>query len=145
MKIDREKMTDNKLTLADWYKYPEADVQFTTDDNTIQRGYVRAIQVHSDTELEIECFPISFYHKTVSDCKLILRDISQLTDDEKKYIAKNFLLVDWGVLEGRTNQITLIHIMSWCEFEKLKDLLDYFREIGIDIDGMLASGRAVKE
>ena len=145
MKIDREKMTDNKLTLADWYKYYEADVQFTTDDNTIQRGYVRAIQVHSDTELEIECFPISFYHKTVSDCKLILRDISQLTDDEKKYIAKNFLLVDWGVLEGRTNQITLIHIMSWCEFEKLKDLLDYFREIGIDIDGMLASGRAVKE
>ena len=145
MKIDREKMTDNKLTLADWYKYYEADVQFTTDDNTIQRGYVRAIQVHSDTELEIECFPISFYHKTVSDCKLILRDISQLTDDEKKYIAKNFLLVDWGVLEGRTNQITLIHIMSWCEFEKLKDLLDYFREIGIDIDGMFASGKAVKE
>ena len=58
MKIDREKMTDNKLTLADWYKYYEADVQFTTDDNTIQRGYVRAIQVHSDTELEIECLPI---------------------------------------------------------------------------------------
>ena len=46
-------MTD-RLTLADCYKYPEADVQFTTDDNTIQRGYVRAIQVHSDTELEIE-------------------------------------------------------------------------------------------
>ena len=137
-------MTD-RLTLADCYKYPEADVQFTTDDNTIQRGYVRAIQVHSDTELEIECFPISFYHKTVSDCKLILRDISQLTDDEKKYIAKNFLLVDWGVLEGRTNQITLIHIMSWCEFEKLKDLLDYFREIGVDIDGMFKSGKAAKD
>ena len=82
---------------------------------------------------------------SLDNYQLELRTIGQLTDDEKKYIAKNFLLVDWGVLEGRTNQITLIHIMSWCEFEKLKDLLDYFREIGVDIDGMFVSGKAVKD
>ena len=134
-------MTDNKLTLADWYKYYEADVQFTTDDNTIQRGYVRAIQVHSDTELEIECFPISFYHKTVSDCKLILRDISQLTDDEKQYIIDNNIMHNIEVLlEYDINEI----IRNTYSNKTIK-LIDYFREIGIDIDGMFASGKAVKE
>lgn len=132
--LNENKMTE-KLTLEDCYKYPKARIKADTKDFK-----------------NVFTFTIYSFNSNLSsnqilreeNCKLILRDISQLTDEEKKYIAKNFLLVDWGVLEGRTNQITLIHIMSWCEFEKLKDLLDYFREIGIDIDGMLASGRAVK-
>ena len=138
-------MTD-RLTLADCYKYPEADVQFTTDDNTIQRGYVRAIQVHSDTELEIECFPISFYHKTVSDCKLILRDISQLTDDEKKYIVKNFVFASWNVFEKLT-ELNLTVLMGYCWFLKLKDLFDYLREKNIMIEkpDWFEIGKAVKE
>ena len=137
-------MTD-RLTLADCYKYPEADVQFTTDDNTIQRGYVRAIQVHSDTELEIECFPISFYHKTVSDCKLILRDISQLTDEEKQYIVKNFVFVSWNVFEKLT-ELNLTVLMGYCWFLKLKDLFDYLREKNIMIEkpDWFEIGKAVK-
>lgn len=139
-------MTD-RLTLADCYKYPEADVQFTTDDNTIQRGYVRAIQVHSDTELEIECFPISFYHKTVSDCKLILRDISQLTDDEKIYINDNLFYPLFK------NTVSLNANAVWNSFDELlasvkheTALIDYLREKNIMIENpdWFKIGKAVK-
>ena len=118
-----------KLTLADCFKYCKATIIYEQEKFFGIGDFFRC----SNPTLNI------------SDCKLILRSIEQLTDEEKQYIAKNFLLVDWGVLEGRTNQITLIHIMSWCEFEKLKDLLDYFREIGVDIDGMFKSGKAAKD
>lgn len=124
-----------KLTLADCFKYPEANI-INTDTISIYTNIKAFIVYHPiSDEMQYE----------ITNCKLILRTIEQLTDEEKQYIAKNFLLVDWGVLEGRTNQITLIHIMSWCEFEKLKDLLDYFREIGVDIDGMFKSGKAAKD
>ena len=126
-------MTEDKLTFRDALLYPKAMIV----KNATKYINIIAFIVHHPISDEMQY--------EITNCKLILRTIEQLTDEEKQYIAKNFLLVDWGVLEGRTNQITLIHIMSWCEFEKLKDLLDYFREIGIDIDGMLASGRAVKE
>lgn len=140
---DNNKMTENKLTLADWYKYYEADVQFTTDDNTIQRGYVRAIQVHSDTELEIECFPISFYHKAVSDCKLILRGITQLTDEEKEKIVKTYLEDN---LEEWTNSDEVFSlILDTCSFEELVTFFDYLRKIGVDIDGLIEIGKAVKD
>ena len=141
-------MTDNKLTLADWYKYYEADVQFTTDDNTIQRGYVRAIQVHSDTELEIECFPISFYHKAVSDCKLILRGITQLTDEEKKYINDNLFY------DLFKNTVSLNANAIWNSFDELlavcedkTALIDYLRgnNILIEPEDWFKSGKAVKD
>ena len=139
-------MTD-RLTLADCYKYPEADVQFTTDDNTIQRGYVRAIQVHSDTELEIECFPISFYHKTVSDCKLILRDISQLTDDEKKYINDNlFYGLFKNTLENQHKVWTTVNKL--CAVCKNKtELIDYLRKKNIMIEkpDWFEIGKAAKD
>ena len=140
-------MTD-RLTLADCYKYPEADVQFTTDDNTIQRGYVRAIQVHSDTELVIDCFPISFYHKAVSDCKLILRDIPQLTDEEKIYINDNLF---YGLFK---NTVSLNANAIWNSFDELlavcedkTALIDYLRgnNILIEPEDWFKSGKAVKD
>ena len=125
-------MTEDKLTFRDALLYPKAMIV----KNATKYINIIAFIVHHPISDEMQY--------EITNCKLILRTIEQLTDEEKQYIAKNFLLVDWGVLEGRTNQITLIHIMSWCEFEKLKDLLDYFREIGVDIDGMFESGKAVK-
>lgn len=126
-------MTEDKLTFRDALLYPKAMIV----KNATKYINIIAFIVHHPISDEMQY--------EITNCKLILRTIEQLTDEEKQYIAKNFLLVDWGVLEGRTNQITLIHIMSWCEFEKLKDLLDYFREIGVDIDGMFKSGKAAKD
>ena len=126
-------MTEDKLTFRDALLYPKAMIV----KNATKYINIIAFIVHHPISDEMQY--------EITNCKLILRTIEQLTDEEKQYIAKNFLLVDWGVLEGRTNQITLIYIMSWCEFEKLKDLLDYFREIGVDIDGMFKSGKAAKD
>ena len=126
-------MTEDKLTFRDALLYPKAMIV----KNATKYINIIAFIVHHPISDEMQY--------EITNCKVILRSIEQLTDEEKQYIAKNFLLVDWGVLEGRTNQITLIHIMSWCEFEKLKDLLDYFREIGVDIDGMFKSGKAAKD
>ena len=121
-------MTENKLTLADCFKY--------YNSRLIEKDGFKFNNIAEFLGCKFD---------SLDNYQLELRTIGQLTDEEKKHIAKNFLLVDWNVLAHNTNQITLIHIMSWCEFEKLKDLLDYFREIGVDIDGMFVSGKAVKD
>lgn len=132
-------MTD-KLTLQDCFKYPETPIQFINNDNIIRQGYIRAIEIHSDTELEIETFPIAFYHKAVSDCKLILRDITELTDEEKQYIIDNNFMDNIEVLfEYDINEI----IRNTYSNKTIK-LINYFQKIGIDIHGYLKSGKAVK-
>ena len=126
-------MTEDKLTFRDALLYPKAMIV----KNATKYINIIAFIVHHPISDEMQY--------EITNCKLILRTIEQLTDEEKKHIAKNFLLVDWNVLAHNTNQITLIHIMSWCEFEKLKDLLNYKLKIGVDIDGMFVSGKAVKD
>jgi len=115
---------NEKLTLADCFKYPNAMIQFKTDE--IRRGFIRNIFIKEDRELEIECFPISFYHQSTSACKLILRPLSDLTDEESfKYQD----LSDWY------GEIYLDTIKS----------IDYLRSINIDIDGFIEAGKAVAE
>ena len=80
----------------------------------------------------------------VCNCKLILRDISELTDEERKHILNNFifdLYIDTvGISEIVWDNFN--DLLACCEHRK--ESMDYLRSINIDIDGFLQSGKAVK-
>ena len=127
-------MTEDKLTFRDALLYPKATITS-----------VPLIHMFSDVKVLIE-----YAHENMltiqeiidfNNLKLILRDISQLTDEEKQYIIdKNFMHNIEVLFEYDINEI----IRNTYSNKTIK-LIDYFREIGIDIDGMFASGKAVKE
>jgi len=118
-------MTENKLTLEDCFKYYKATIIYEQEKFFGIGDFFRC----SNPTLNIP------------DCKLILRDIPQLTDEEKQYIVdKNFMHNIEVLFEYDINEI----IRNTYSNKTIK-LIDYFREIGIDIDGMFASGKAVKE
>ena len=102
-------------------------------------GKVNIIRLHDDQVQLIDNNVIVWTE--FENCKLILRDIPQLTDEEKQYIIdKNFMHNIEVLFEYDINEI----IRNTYSNKTIK-LIDYFREIGIDIDGMFASGKAVKE
>ena len=149
-------MTD-KLTLQDCFKYPKAkikriyDAEVTGTYKNIRlyqtflymvkdtiKLYPNIKQIRSSTELDFEAMC------NISNCKLILRDISELTDEERKHILNNFifdLYIDTvGISEIVWNNFD--DLLACCEHRK--ESIDYLRSINIDIDGFLKSGKAVK-
>ena len=122
-------MTENKLTLEDCFKYYKATIIYEQEKFFGIGDFFRC----SNPTLNI------------SDCKLILRDIPQLTDEEKQYIVKNFVFVSWNVFEKLT-ELNLTVLMGYCWFLKLKDLFDYLREKNIMIEkpDWFEIGKAVK-
>ena len=116
-----------KLTLADCYKYNKSTI---TSEPTIH--------VFSNVKVVIE-----YAHENMltiqeiidfNNLKLILRDLSQLTDEENIELKK---LYEEAIAIAEKDET-----MSW---ESSKTIVDYFRKIGVDIDGMFASGKAVKD
>ena len=127
-------MTD-KLTLADCYKYPKARI-FKSESFSYSNIYDF---IYHSWESQYSKF-------VISDCKLILRDISQLTDAEKIYINDNLFY------ELFKNTVSLNANAVWNSLDELlavcgdkTALIDYLRSISVDIDGMIASGKAVKD
>ena len=123
-------MTENKLTLEDCFKYYKATIIYEQEKFFGIGDFFRC----SNPTLNI------------SDCKLILRDIPQLTDEEKQYIVKNFVFVSWNVFEKLT-ELNLTVLMGYCWFLKLRDLFDYLREKNIMIEkpDWFEIGKAVKD
>ena len=127
----------DKLTLQDCFKYPEAPIIHS-------RGKLKSV-----FELIIWAYnlnlSVSFILKDY-ECKLILRDISELTDEEKQYINDNYidnLFKDTFNLDNIIwNDYT--EIMSICN-NKL-ELIDYLREknIMVEKEDWFKSGKAVK-
>lgn len=115
-------MTD-KLTLADCYKYPKARI-FKSESFSYSNIYDF---IYHSWESQYSKF-------VISDCKLILRSIEQLTDEENIELKK---LYEEAIAIAEKDET-----MSW---ESSKTIVDYFRKIGVDIDGMFASGKAVKD
>ena len=125
-------MTDNKLTLADCFKYPNAKVK--TRNNIVSNIYSLII---FNGEMSIE------YVLNVYDCKLILRDIGNLTNEEKKHILNSFVFELFNDSAGESNWDSFNELFAICENKM--GLIDYLRSINIDIDRFIASGKAVKD
>lgn len=126
-----------KLTLDDCYKYPNTRIKADTKDFK-----------------NVFTFTIYSFNSNLSsnqilreeNCKLILRSIEQLTDAEKIYINDNLFY------ELFKNTVSLNANAVWNSLDELlavcgdkTALIDYLRSISVDIDGMIASGKAVKE
>ena len=132
---DNNKMAENKLTLADCYKYNKATITS-----------VPTIHVFSNVKVLIE-----YAHENMltiqeiidfNNLKLILRSIEQLTDEEKAQLLENHL-------NDQGRDILKRSSYSYGNFEnRLYELdvkqTDYLRSISVDIDNFLKSGKAVK-
>lgn len=129
-------MAKNKLTLEDILKYYKAEI--IPAEKGEWSGWIKSIDLeHKMLVVSLKGFyPEVHMDVHISDCKLILRDIEQLTDEERKHIMKlslnplRFPVLAFGTLDF---------------FEDDKNVFDYLRSINIDIDGFLASGKAVKD
>jgi len=130
-------MTD-KLTLQDCLKYYKAEI--IPADIGMWSGWIKSI----DLEGKMLVISLKGYYPEVdmevpiADCKLTLRDISELTDEEKQHIDKLacFSPIRYIIYESNEYDYSLM--------EDDLQIFDYLRSINIDIDGFLQSGKAVK-
>lgn len=70
-----------------------------------------------------------FPFATLKDCKLVLRPMSDLLKDEKKFIEHNFnynFQLDWQKINGNYFQLQYL-----IEHHYLKETIDYLRSINI--------------
>lgn len=112
-----------KLTIADCFKYPNAEIIYTAKAG--RRMGVKLDSFFSEMSAKY----------LLPNCKLILRDISQLTDEEK------------GICNSFNKNASLTKILFVGKSlltDSSRDLTDYLRSIKIDIDNFIASGKAVK-
>ena len=132
-------MTD-KLTLADCYKYNKATI--TSVPLTHMFSDVRVLIEYAHENMLTIQEIIDF-----NNLKLILRDISQLTDDEKIYINDNLFYPLFK------NTVSLNANAVWNSFDELlasvkheTALIDYLRgnNILIEPEDWFKSGKAVK-
>ena len=121
-------METEKLTVKDAMLYPNA---------TLFRDNRKNIKYYNN----VFEFIIALSHSSknfISECKLILRPIGALTEAERSEI---FRLRDstqnGGYICDTDGAKILYHVQ--------KDYADYLRSINIDIDGFIASGKAVAE
>ena len=125
-----------KLTLEDCFKYPKAplinQLKLRCENLT---EFIKAVDGH---DLEFILQDDGF--------KLILRDIEQLTDKEiKKCHDISFWDREGLSMEERRILIDVKQERWECSLSKSeRDLADYLRSIGVDIDGFIESGKAVK-
>ena len=132
---DNNKMTENKLTLEDCLLYPKAMI---VKNATKYINIIAFIVYHPiSDEMQYE----------ITNCKLILRSIEQLTDEEKIYINDNLF---YGLFK---NTVSLNANAIWNSFDELlavcedkTALIDYLRgnNIMIEKPDWFASGKAVK-
>ena len=132
-------MTD-KLTLADCMKYPEAKIIkydiLNSGRTVIYDNIIRLIENYE-----------SGYHIIVHNCKLILREITDLADEEKQYILNNFT---YDFFRGGTETNDFV----WESFDEIIgicnnkiELINYLRSknILVEPEDWFKQGKAVRE
>lgn len=128
---------ENKLTWQDVCKYYKAKILFTASYVTKSRNVQSTLIYAEVTNINTYYSPYYLGYinindirdkgvVAVSDCKLILRDITQLTDEEKQEVDR---LDDEGIYLSYGKRL----------------VIDYLRKISVDIDNFIASGKAVKD
>jgi len=122
-----------KLTLEDCFKYYKATIIYEQEKFFGIGDFFRC----SNPTLNI------------SDCKLILRDISQLTGEEKKYIFRNYLInVEFQYVQWDSfNHLSMYAVDVDVDLNYTGELIDYLRKKNIMIEkpDWFEIGKAVKE
>ena len=140
-------MTD-KLTLQDWMLYNNSTLLYKNEKHKIFSAnyFNEFVELIHNNYWDMDILDKNSFTDLIpiSNCKLILRDISELTDEERKHILNNFifdLYIDTvGISEIVWNNFD--DLLACCEHRK--ESIDYLRSINIDIDDYLLSGKAVK-
>ena len=133
-----------KLTIQDAIKYPNAEMIRTTPAE-ITETYFNSEQFENILDAMMHVGSINSAHVFISDCKLILRPLSSLTEEEKEKVFE-FFMNPHGIHSnqfGGWNNLNLIIVN--CAVNKVKELIDYLRSINIDIDNFKEQGKAVYE
>jgi len=118
-------MNAEKLTLEMCFKYPNARIKYNS--------------AKTESCESIDSFlTYSHLHKRdISDCKLILRPLSSLTDEEKKEIPQYIKETYYKSIYYDDDVAKLSNYSLF--------IADYFRSINIDIDGLQERGVAIYE
>ena len=143
-----------KLKFVDWILYKNAMLLYdksnvfniSFDENMATGvGKVNIIRLHDDQVQLIDNNVIAWTE--FENCKLILRSIEQLTDEEiKKCHDLSFWDREGQSMEERRILIDVKQERWGCSLSKSeRDLTDYLRSIKIDIDNFIKSGKAVKD
>jgi hypothetical protein len=137
-------MTD-KLTLSDCFKYPNAKV--IPADIGKWSGWIKSIDIeHKMLVVSLKGFyPEVHMDVHIADCKLILRDISELTGEEKKYINDNFVYELFKDALGENNYNSFDELFAVCDNKV--ELINYLRSknIMIEPEDWFKQGKAVKD
>jgi len=126
----------DKLTLQDCFKYPNAKITSLT-----------GITIFANVRILIEyAYKSGLSVLNVLDSfklKLILRDISELTDEEKEYAEYNYFFEECGDWANICEVFKCA--LGTFDGNNSVELADYLRSINVDIDGFFKCGKAVKE
>jgi len=118
-----------KLTLEWCFKYPKARIrEYGLSYNTYLDEYDNLLCM-------LKIYDAELWEKT-QNCKLILRPLSSLTDEERNYLSEiDFKTEHKDVDIYNGFSVWGIHITT----------TDYLRSINIDIDGLQEQGKAIYE
>lgn len=122
-----------KLTIRDAMLYPNAKARYEGNDWNITKLEIEKdllfLSININKEIWAKC----------SDCKLILRPLSDLTEGEMRELdCISYSSFEKYDLEVRDQEYVELDLAS-------VRLADYLRSISIDIDGFIEAGKAVAE
>ena len=123
----------NKLTISDVCKYPNSKIEYF--GNIYQIG---AISPHRQSMFLIDIKDGCQIFVPVSDCKLVLRDIEDMTYDELKQTKIEL----YGYYYFGDYEEIKKNELSHITYYRVKD---YLRSISVDADDFIKLGKAVKQ
>lgn len=136
----------SELTLQDILKYHNAEIYYQSEKYKIYSVNIitEHIELIHSQYWDMDVLDENSFTDVIciSDCKLILRDISELTDEEKEYIDKKYMPLCLD--EYEPINLDFKDSMEFITYNLVTELIDYLRSINIDIYNFLKSGKAVK-
>ena len=139
----------SELTLQDILKYHNAEIYYQSEKYKIYSVNIitEHIELIHSQYWDMDVLDENSFTDVIciSDCKLILRDITEPTDEEKRFIVDNFVFELFKDAIGVSN---------WNSFDELfaigenkMGLIDYLREkdVMIEKEDWFKSGKAVKK
>lgn len=156
-----------KLTLQDCFKYPNARIfdytsskdnptiysnvflnvirkSFPTCNSLSSRKYIYSIGEFDGAYIQYTKQE-DFEDYYVSNCKLRLRHLESLTEEEKQIIQKKYIPEQLGKMMTESSWKALKSLLQYCQKDLLAAFIDYLRGINIDIDNLQKKGVAVYE
>jgi len=126
-------METEKLTVKDCMLYPNAKVQEFENEMPFKKcsDWENILDFLGN---KITTTPYQNIDRLIEHCKLQLRPIESLTEEEKEILINLY-----------TDGLEILKQEGTRHFQASQKVVDYLRSINIDIDGFIASGKAVAE